>query len=382
MNRREFLKYSSAGLAAGSFLGSSSLALSSPRFSKRLAVISLQGGMDGLAAVPPLGDKFLFDQRPDLIGSEIFEINQEFGLSQSMPHYFRLLQNNEASIVHASAFPYTKRSHFEGQNVIQSGVKTPFGEKTGWLGRTLAKVGLSGRALSVDKPLLLRGYNDIETVYPAHIAGSNDLDASLINELMTTSSYGPLTESLEKIAKSINLGMLNIPRDPKTLAFTAGQAMSRGDGPVVSFVEVGGFDTHAQQGINQKGAQSRKLAELDNIIDAYRKGLGEKWQDTAIITVTEFGRTVKMNGSSGTDHGYGSATFLAGGLVGKGAVVADWPSLKSGNLFEGRDLLATIDSRSLWCAVLNRVFDIDHGTLRDEVFFDNAIPDLSEYLFS
>ena len=127
-------------------------------------------------------------------------------------------------------------------------------KKTGWVGRSLAKVGLSGRALSVDKPLILRGYDDIETVYPAHVSGANDLDPELIQGLMN-SAYGPLKDSLNKIGESIDMGMLNISRNPKTLAFTAGQAMARNDGPVVSFVEVGGFDTHAQQGVNQSGAQ-------------------------------------------------------------------------------------------------------------------------------
>lgn len=380
MNRREFLKYSGAAALAGS-CGASSLAYGKEKFGKRLAVISLQGGMDGLAAIPPLGDKYLFDQRPDLIGDEIFEINREFGLSKAMPNFYALLGKGEAFVVHASGFPYTKRSHFEGQNVIQSGVRVPFSEKTGWVGRSLAKVGLSGRALSVDKPLILRGYDDIETVYPAHVSGANDLDPELIQGLMN-SAYGPLKDSLNKIGESIDMGMLNISRNPKTLAFTAGQAMARNDGPVVSFVEVGGFDTHAQQGVNQSGAQNKKLAELDQIIDAYRKGLGEKWSDTIILTVTEFGRTVKMNGSHGTDHGFGSATFVSGGLVGKGAVLSDWPSLKNSQLFENRDLMVTIDCRSLWCASLSKVFEIDHQILADEVFFDKSIPDISKYVFA
>ena len=380
MNRREFLKYSGITGLAGA-CGFQSLAFGTEKFKKRLAVISLQGGMDGLAAIPPLGDKYLFDQRPDLIGNDIFEINREFGLSKSMPNFYRLLGKGEALVVHASGFPYTKRSHFEGQNVIQSGVKTPFSEKTGWVGRALAKVGLSGRALSVDKPLLLRGYDDIETIYPAHVSGANDLDSELIQGLMT-GTYAPLQESLGKIGESIDMGMLNISRDPKTLAFTAGQAMARDDGPVASFVEVGGFDTHAQQGVNQRSAHNQNLAKLDQIIAAYRKGLGEKWRDTLILTVTEFGRTVKMNGSHGTDHGFGSATLISGGLVGQGAVISDWPSLKNSRLFENRDLMVTIDCRSLWCASLGKVFDIDHQTLADEVFFDNSIPDISEYVFA
>jgi uncharacterized protein (DUF1501 family) len=376
MDRRNFLKISGA-ITAGITLGSNSSISVAGRgeTSNRLVIILLQGGMDGLAAVPPIGDRSLFDQRPDLTEKEPFELNREFGLTRELPYFFELFSKGEASVIHACGFPYTKRSHFEGQNVIQSGVTNPFSEKTGWVGRALSKLALTGRSISVSKPLILRGYDDIETVYPARLDGANDLSLEFI-EAMMNSDYQPLRDSLEKINASILNGSFYGGRNLSKLAFQAGKAMSRDTGPVVSFMELGGFDTHAKQGTSQS-----KLEKLDQLIRAYRDGLGNRWKNTLVLTITEFGRTAKMNGSQGTDHGYGSATLMAGGLLKSANVVADWPSLKTSKLFERRDLNVTIDNRSLWSAALNVVFGLEHLEIAEEIFFDKTITDLSSQIF-
>ena len=382
MDRRDFLTLSSSLMVGACMASTTSYVHANPnRTQKRLAIVLLEGGMDGLAAVPPLGDKYLFDHRSDLIGHELFELNREFGLSRAMPNFYDMMRRGNGAIVHASGFPYTKRSHFEGQNVIQTGVKTPFAEKTGWIGRTLSQVNLGGRALSLSKPLLLRGYDDVDTIYPAQMKGAKYLQPELMDMILAGSEYSPLKESIVKIKELTQESNFNLSRDPETLAFQAGQAMADDNGPVVSFVRVGGFDTHAQQGVDKTSVQNQKLAELDSIFSAFESGLAKKWQDTIVLTITEFGRTVKMNGSYGTDHGFGSATIMAGGLLKSGAVVSDWPSLKKSRLFDSRDLNVTIDSRSIWCASLSEVFNINHETLSEEVFFDNTIPNISRYLF-
>ena len=125
-----------------------------------------------------------------------------------------------------------------------------------------------------------------------------------------------------------------------------------------------------------------RLEELDSIFVAFKKGLGDKWGDSVILTITEFGRTVRMNGSWGTDHGYGSCAFLAGGRVKGGSVMTDWPGLAKARLFENRDLQSTIDLRSVFCGALKAAFAIPHEQAAAGIFGDRKIPDLAKYLFS
>ncbi len=381
MLRRDLLKLLGITTSAAGFGLVPTLSVAGPEtHPKRLGIIILEGGMDGLASVPPVGDEKLFDQRPDLIDQTMFEINSDFGLSSSFENFYSMMAAGEASIIHASAFPYIKRSHFEGQNVIQSGLKTPFSADTGWLGRALAEIGMPGRTLSLSQPLITRGYSDIETIYPARIRGAKRINTSALEALSGLSS-GHLRASLKKVEKSISDGTIDLPRDPVSLAFTAGQAMAQPDGPISSVIYVRGFDTHAQQG-SSGGPHQANLRKLDSIFKAYREGLGDRWSETVIMTITEFGRTVKMNGSHGTDHGYGTATLLAGGLLKEGTVLTEWPGLKNDKLFERRDLMSTVDLRSIMCAAIEATLGIPHEHASKEIFQDSTISNIGKYLFS
>jgi uncharacterized protein (DUF1501 family) len=384
MKRRDFL------IGSGSVLAGLPLLLRAPEIfatsgqsvSNRLVVIMLNGGFDGLSAVTPIGDPKLFDQRPDLISHSNKEINPEFAITPALREFGGLLRSGKGSVIHACAFPYTKRSHFEGQNIVQTGSKTPFSMDTGWLGRALNQLGLSGRAISLDLPLMVRGDPKSDTLYPAKIPGVNDknlVDTGSLAAMLAEQESGDLATSLQKLSDSANGGLLDLRRDRASLSYSIGQAMSQDDGPVASVVSVTGFDSHASQGTD-RGIQDSHLSVVDEIIAGYRKGLGAKWDQTLVLTVTEFGRTVKMNGSWGTDHGYGSAMFLAGGLVTGGQVVADWPGLADKNLFEGRDLMATIDSRSVCCAALETVFEIPHEVSSKDIFVDSAIQNIKRYI--
>lgn len=381
MLRRDLLKLLGISTSAASLGFAPTLATAgTENYPKRLGIIILEGGMDGLASVPPIGDKKLFDHRPDLIDQTMFEINSDFGISSSFENFYSLMGAGEASVIHASAFPYIRRSHFEGQNVIQGGLETPFSTDTGWLGRALAEIGMPGRTLSLSQPLVTRGYSEIETVYPARIHGAKSINQSAL-EVLSKLSSGSLKDSLMKVEKSISDGTIDLPRDPISLAFTAGQAMAQPNGPISSVIYVRGFDTHAQQG-SSGGPHQANLRKLDSIFKAYKEGLGDRWDQTVIMTITEFGRTVKMNGSHGTDHGYGTATLLAGGLLREGTVLTEWPGLNNDKLFERRDLMATVDLRSIMCAAIEATLDIPHEHSSKEIFQDSTISNIGKYVFA
>lgn len=379
INRRKFLASSGATLA---FAGLPSFgALSNQLTEGRLAVIILEGGLDGLCTVQPIGDKHLFDERRSLISDKPLMVNDSFGINPQLSNFAKMMLQNEAIAVHATSMPYTKRSHFEGQNIMESGVTEPFSSSTGWLGRSLSIVQTKGRALSLDMPLILRGYDNVENIYPSDIQGVDFADQNIV-KLLQKVSDPQSSMSLSLLENALGEGLYaGGPRDARGLAQTAGKAMSAPDGPIAAVVRVPEFDTHASQDVDS-GILASQLGVVDSVFAAFKAGLGEKWKDTVVMTLTEFGRTVRQNGSSGTDHGYGTVGLIAGGLVGKGKVVADWPGLSRNKQFQTRDLMATIDYRSVCAACLSATFGLNHETVASEVFFDKKIPNINEHLFS
>ena len=167
-----------------------------------------------------------------------------------------------------------------------------------------------------------------------------------------------------------------------SLASNAGEQLSKPNGPRVAVFEVDGFDTHAAQGATN-GAHADCLSDYDRIISGLKQAMTkDAFNNTLIITLTEFGRTIKQNSSNGTEHGYGSAIFLAGGLVKKAQVYTDWPGLKKKELFEGRDLNSTIDARSVYASAMSTVFDVDFKLMQKEVFWGEDLQNLSDKLFN
>ena len=347
----------------------------------RLVVINLEGGMDGLCAVPPLGDKTLRSARRDLLIGGNLGLNPFFGLHPSFKNFGAMLAEDEATIIHATAFPYTKRSHFEGQNIVETGMLTPFSSKTGWLGRAMDLAGVAGRSLSLDTPLLVRGNMDVEAYYPSDLRGSRVPNNEVLDILKSIYDGAALetTEVLQRqLASSLDAPRL---RDPEGLAMFAGKKMQEPYGPKVAVIRVREFDTHANQGA-EGGLHSEQLEIVDNVFGALKSGLGEMWSSTVVLTVTEFGRTIGQNGSAGTDHGYGSACLIAGGLIENASVVSDWPGLKSSNLYDGRDLMATIDMRSVCAACLEASFGLEHEAITEQVFSDPKINRIYNEIFT
>ena len=378
LTRREFLKVSGASL----FLAGLPL----PGFTKdkppgTISVILLEGGMDGLTAVPPFGDSNLLKMRKGLTSNNYLKLNSFFGLHPSFQYFGGLMAKNNASIVHATNFPYTKRSHFEGQNLMQGGGLNPFSETTGWLGRALDLAKTPGRSMSLDMPLILRGMSGNDNFYPASIRSSSDLMTKLIDSIsMSHSKEG--SEVFKKVSKKSTQKNSIVPRNPASLAKYAGIAMSQEGGPLSSVIKVDQFDTHAAQGSDEYGRHGKQLTLIDDIIAGYKEGLGDAWDRSIILTLTEFGRTVLENGTEGTEHGYGTAGLLAGGAITKSRVISNWPGLAKNEQFEQRDLMSTIDYRSVCAACIENALGLDHDLIAEKVFFTPKLPRIFNNIFS
>ena len=379
INRRNFLKTTALTSLYFAGFGVPSLANSGPK--KNLVVVMLRGGMDGLCAIPIKGDKNFEKLRSKINLDKTLGLTSDFDLHPALETFKYLWDKNLGAAVHATNIPYTGRSHFDGQNLMESGGKVPYQEKTGWLGRGMKLAGLTGNglALSLPMPLLIRGVPMNNNYYPVGDRLPSPSTLQIIQEAFKEYNEKLLSENL-KIVLTRNLRNQG-SRKSWALAASAGDELSRSNGPRVAVFEVDGFDTHAAQGATN-GAHADCLSDYDNILKALKQSMtNEAFKNTLIVTLTEFGRTIKQNSSNGTEHGYGSAIFLAGGLVKKAKVHTDWPGLKRKELFEGRDLNSTIDARSVYASAMSTVFNLDFKRIQKEVFFGDKLENLSDKLF-
>ena len=384
ISRRDFLK----GSATSLFLAGFNLpALAASSRKKNLVVIMLRGGMDGLCAVPVIGDKNFEKRRKSILIEDTIKLNSDFALHPRLIGFNKCWNENTGSIVHATSIPYKQRSHFEGQNLMESGGRVPYQEKTGWVGRAMKLANLQGDglALSLPMPLLLRGIPKNNNYFPTwgRLPRKDTLD--LLKSVYADSSEDELLQMMDFIKKRKDEQMMSGTgggdrQKNKNLARQAAKYLRKSDGPRVAVFEVNGFDTHAAQG-GVDGTHTKCLVEMDEIINNLRDNLQEAYKDTIILTVTEFGRTIKQNGGNGTEHGYGTAIFMAGGLLKKSQVHTDWPGLKRKEMYDGRDLNATIDARSVYASAMSTVFDLDFKRIQKEVFWGENLQNLSDKLF-
>jgi uncharacterized protein (DUF1501 family) len=347
------------GLTAAFTLGGASLAVAAPATEKRFVVVLLRGALDGLSAVPAYGDPAFADIRggltlpgPGLPGG-VLDLGGFYGLHPSLANVHAMYAAGEAAILHAAAGHYRSRSHFEAQDFLESGADQRL--TSGWLNRA---VGLlpqrpgTDLALSVglSPPLLLRGPVTVQAWAPEHFAEPDPgLYASLVSLSARDPLIGPALAEGVKRRGDATAALGDAPNDPKhdrsfaTLAGTAGRLLAQPNGPRIAVLDIGGWDTHAQQ----QHCLQIQLAQLDAGFAALKQGLGPAWSSTAVLALTEFGRTAHINGTGGTDHGTAGAVFLLGGAIAGGRVLADWPGLGQGRLYENRDLAPTTDSRSI-----------------------------------
>jgi uncharacterized protein (DUF1501 family) len=358
----------------------------------RLVVVILRGALDGLAAVPPYGDPDYATLHRELAiaapgGTDgALALNNIFGLHPALSYLHQRFTAGELIVFNAVASPYRDRSHFDGQNVLENGLSKPIGSADGWLNRALAALPRSsGRgadravAISQNVPLILRGESAVISKSPQ---ATPDVDEDLLARLADLYSQDDwfsarLSEAVQTdkmVDDSANPAMAKqaaYPDRVSAVARMAANLMRSDGGPEIAVIEASGWDTHANQG-GATGALATRLSGLDKALKSLADELGPLWPQTAVLVVTEFGRTAAVNGTRGTDHGTGGCAFLVGGAVRGGQVIADWPGLRRTALLDNRDLRPTLDLRSVFKAVLEEHMHVDANTLAKRVFPDSS----------
>lgn len=387
LTRRRLLVLSAAGLTLAPGIR---LALAGAPTESRVVVIVLRGAMDGLAAVPPYGDKDYAGQRGSLAfaapGEEngCLDLNGHFGLNPALADLMPMWKSGELAVIHAAATPYRARSHFDGQDMLETG-GAEHALADGWLNRALLAMGGDGRALGLavgpEEPLILRGSAKIASWSPEQLLPpvSGDflerlsdlyrgdpllapaLAEGMQAELVSDEVMGPSAVSSKAIK-----GAEYLP----AAAEGAGKLLADPRGPRIAVLDAGGWDTHTGQGM-LTGRLATALKGLAASLVALKKSMQPVWRNTTIVVATEFGRTVAPNGTGGTDHGTGTAAFLLGGAVAGGRVVTKWPGMSSDRLYQNRDLAATTDLRSVFKTVCERRLGLDSATVEHKVFPDS-----------
>ncbi|CDT94644.1 conserved exported hypothetical protein [Vibrio coralliirubri] len=373
INRRQFM-----GIAAA--VGVSAM-LPFPSFAKTgsdniFIWVSLRGAMDGLNVVVPHADPDYSNLRPNigLKPEQLLKLDDFFGLHPSLKQCHQWYENNELSFVHACSTVYRERSHFDGQKILENGTSDPF-NTVGWINRllTLSSEKYDGIAIDSGLPLIMQGESTVASWYPNRLK-TRDKQMELLEELFQSDQM--LSSNFESVMKIDQLvGDQGVGKQFKSLMGKTGDILSADNGPNIAALELGGWDTHANQG-NVNGRLSNQLKTLDVGLAALKASLGDRWQKTVIIAASEFGRTAKENGTKGTDHGTGNVMFVAGGALPSlkgagGKVIANWPGLSQSQLYEGRDLNPTTDMRSVIKGALNQHLSVEVKQL-NTIFPDSA----------
>ncbi len=417
VSRRGALSYALALGLSIDFLGARAFAASdSARSAKKLVVVVCRGGLDGLSLSPPVGDANYHALRGPIAIAPVGEaggalpLDATFGLHPALVATHALATRGQARIAPAVATPDRERSHFEAQDVLESGAGAVYATTSGWLNRALEAMGPAGavKAISVGPttPLILRGRIEAASWSPGGGAQRDSRLPGILQDLYAHDGLlgpalasGLATEAMAKIAVAHEMQAVPTQAsDPAQIERNQMQAdaggkdlrdyvrpgldqsrklggalsgfMTQPQGAQVAAVSVDGFDTHANQGASQ-GLLASRLAYLDAFLDGFAQGMGEGWNDTIVIAATEFGRTARVNGTNGTDHGTASTALLLGGALRRGGIVGDWPTLAQSRLFENRDTWPALDMRSLFKGVLRDHMGVDRADL-DRVVFPNS----------
>ncbi|SFF40612.1 Uncharacterized conserved protein, DUF1501 family [Fontimonas thermophila] len=370
MDRRTFLRHGLALLAAG--------AVSGPRFAlaagmrtapeRRFVFVILRGALDGLAAVAPIGDPAYAALRGKHDEAELRPLDDFFALHPKLEFVHGVWQARELTIVHAVATGYRDRSHFDAQQVLESGGERAFELRTGWLNRALQLDGVRAMALSTAVPLTLRGDVPVDSWAPSTLT---DPDPDLLERIGRMYQEDPQLGPALVRARALHNGAGMADRETVApqqyfleLAKAAGAFLTAPAGPRIAVMELSGWDTHTQQ----VARLAKQLELLDRGLAGLRDALGEAWRQTVVLVATEFGRTVRFNGSHGTDHGTATVAFVLGGAVSGGRVLTDWPGLGDSQLWQGRDLRPTIDLRAVQKGILRDHLGLTNAALDREIF--------------
>jgi len=396
VERREFLRRG-ALLAGGTLLSTSVAFAHADTRRPRFVLVILRGALDGLASVPPLGDPDYAGLRRELAlhaageAGGALPLDGFFGLHPSLSFLRDCYAARELVVLHALASPYRERSHFDGQDVLENGTPRPHALQSGWLNRALAATPApaareAGVSLGQNVPLVMRGPAAVTSWSPSKLMALDEDTLSRITELyagdalLATRLADALAANTIAAGDEGEAGMMAPQTTPAAVRGKARYAevvraaagfLRREDGPKVAVFDTSGWDTHANEG-GAQGQLAARLGELDAGLATLRQELGPAWKDSAVLLLTEFGRTAAVNGTRGTDHGTATAGFLFGGAVAGGRVIADWPGLSAHALYQGRDLAPTLDVRSVLKGILTEHLAVSSRALEQSVFPDSA----------
>lgn len=395
MNRRYFLKSGSIALA------SIGMSLSAPSFLERLALgnaitggkrktliaIFQRGAVDGLNMVVPFGESNYYSARPSIAipkpqaGNADAAINLDgfFGLHPAMSSFKPLWDSKRLAIIHASGSPDNTRSHFDAQDYMESGTPGIKSTHDGWLNRYLQNQRdpeqspfralaittkkMMPRALQGSAPALAMSNLGEFTIRAGKASaelqnGFEAMYAKKVNDPLT--EMGRETFDAVNYLKQVNPAQYKpengavYPRGPfGNSLLQIAQLIKAGVGLEIAFTDVDGWDTHVNQG-NARGQLANLLGQFSAGIAALYQDLGQRMDDVVVLTMSEFGRTVRENGNRGTDHGHANAMFVLGNSVRGGKVYGRWPGLKSDQLYEERDLALTTDFRDVFGEIATR----------------------------
>ncbi len=357
---------------------------------QRLLVIVLRGGMDGLAAVAAPGDPAFAAARAtnakqqQELHDNILPLDDTFALNGHLSTLHALYRRGEALIVHAVASPSRTRSHFEAQDVLESGLPTASSNApSGWLNRALTlmprgpalRAPPSGLAVAATMPLIMRGPAPIVSWQPQTFESADPDTIRRVHDLYAQEDAALADALVRGVAMDEVLGsraphLDGAPRGGKIVAESVNAVTSmmvRPDGPRIATMNIDGWDTHIDQGF-EHGAAGRQMTLLDYVVAQISARMAPVWRSTVVAIVTEFGRTVRINGSAGTDHGTATIALLIGGALNGGRVLADWPGLGASQLFEGRDLMPTMDLRGILKGILAEHVGVPLRAMADQVF--------------
>lgn len=358
MHSRRALLQRAGAAVAGLWVAVPGLALAGAATERRFVFVIQRGAADGLDTVVPYADPGYARLRGTLavdVGAAP-KLDGTFALHPALAEVARLYAAQQALFVHAIASPYRDRSHFDGQNVLESGGPLPYALKDGWLNRLVMQLPRHhGEAIAIAPtiPLALRGAAEVATYAPTAPRQAPDDFLQRVQQLYT---QDPQLQALW--ASAMDARGMSGPatrQNPSELGQLTARFLSHPQGPRIAMIETNGWDTHSAQ----TPRLSNQLKALDTLIGSLREGLGAAWADTVLLVATEFGRTAAANGTGGTDHGTASVAMLLGGTVHGGRVLGDWPGLGTGALYQGRDLQPTTDLHALLAAAAGDCFGLD-----------------------
>ena len=367
LTRRSFIAASTAAFA----LAQTSVVFARANTERRFVFIIQRGAADGLSIVAPTGDPAFAGVRGDFAqdSSGGAKLGSFFTLHPALAETAKMYADRQALFVHAVASPYRDRSHFDGQNVLETGGSAAYRLKDGWMNRLLGLLPADeakALALSSTVPAALRGSHEVGSYAMSQLPSpSDDLLARVAalyeGDQQLHALWTAAMDTRMKAGDPMQAGGGG-QKGAATGALAA--KMLLGDGARIAMIETGGWDTHS----GQRGRLNAALRDLDQLLAALKTGLGSEWANTLVVVATEFGRTARPNGTGGTDHGQASAAMLLGGAVAGGKVVSDWPGLSNAALYEGRDLRPTTDLDALFAAALAQHFVLEPARVMTTLF--------------